>query len=181
MRAISIASILAYFAITISYPYWSKDLFDQSLVDIPNMQQNPGFENLTEFVKILQSPAVIALILGVLWAYYLAAQSSKALFFVVTTLFVYWQGTLLNLIYKANRPFWIASETNPVNNFASYCDYDYAAPNLELMVSTYVYLIAYLNYYHEIGGESKKYGSVMCTGYIIKMGVTSVLITASSP
>ena len=64
-----------------------------------------------------------------------------------------------------------------MNNFASECDMDYGAPNLELMIATYLYFVAYLNYYHEVGGEEKKFGSVMCTGYIIKMGITSFLLT----
>ena len=59
------------------------------------------------------------------------------------------------MLFKANRPFWVASDKNRINNFASECDLDYGAPNLELMVATYLYLIAYLNYYHEVGGEKK--------------------------
>ena len=57
--------------------------------------------------------------------------------------------------YKTVGFTWAKTNKNRINNFASECDLDYGAPNLELMVATYLFLIAYLNYYHEVGGEKK--------------------------
>lgn len=44
-----------------------------------------------------------------------------------------------------------------------------------MMFSSFVLLSIYLDKYHDVGEKMTKFKSVMCTGYIIKMGVTTFL------
>ena len=45
------------------------------------------------------------------------------------------------------------------------------------MVITYLIFTLYLDKYYEVGQEAVRFKSVMCTGYIIKMGLTAVVGT----
>ena len=44
-----------------------------------------------------------------------------------------------------------------------------------MMFSAFLLLSLYLDKYHDVGERTPKFKSVMCTGYIIKMGVTTFL------
>lgn len=43
------------------------------------------------------------------------------------------------------------------------------------MLTSYVLLSIYLDKYHDVGERKPQFRGVMCTGYIIKMGVTTFL------
>ena len=53
----------------------------------------------------------------------------------------------------------------------------YGSPAPECLVLSYLATTLYLNKYYEVGKKAIKYKSVMCTGYIIKMGLTAFIGT----
>jgi len=104
------------------------------------------------------------------------AKSGDSLFILTTYFMIIWLGSLLQMLYRGERPFWALK--GDVKNLAGGCLLTYGGPSTGVMMATYLMLTLYLNYYYQVGEPPKQFASVMCTGYIIKMGITSFTLTA---
>jgi membrane-associated phospholipid phosphatase len=69
-------------------------------------------------------------------------------------------------LYAQPRPFWVSENINPQK-----CRKDFGNPSGHCMTASFFWLTVYLHKYHEVGAI-KKFNSVFCTEYIIKMMLT---------
>ena len=87
-------------------------------------------------------------------------------FFLGHSLFA-WLSALLRSMYRAPRLFWEAEMDIP------FCATSYAAP-AEFCEVIWMMISMYLAYYYDVG-DARQYGGVMCTGYMVKVGLTGML------
>mmetsp|Transcript_24132 Transcript_24132/g.37057 ORF Transcript_24132/g.37057 Transcript_24132/m.37057 type:complete len:487 (-) Transcript_24132:3-1463(-) len=78
---------------------------------------------------------------------------------------------LISLIFHGTRPYWI----DPDILANSYCHNSYSLPSIECFMISLVSTALYLAQYYEVGKKPVKYSSVMCTGYLIKMGISCLI------
>ena len=78
-----------------------------------------------------------------------------------------WLSALIRSMYRAPRLFWEAELKIPL------CATSFAAP-AEFCEVIWLMISIYLAYYYDVG-DARQYGGVMCTGYMIKVGLTGML------
>lgn len=71
------------------------------------------------------------------------------------------------------QPFWLNDQVKSLSGEP--CSLRYSAPNTGIVGLVWLIVSFYLDRYYEVGQARTRFGSVMCTGYIIKMGVTAVI------
>ena len=54
-------------------------------------------------------------------------------------------------------------------------DLGFGSPSQECLLLSFLVTTLYMNKYYEVGKQSVRFKSVMCTGYIIKMAMTAII------
>jgi hypothetical protein len=63
-----------------------------------------------------------------------------------------------------------------IKTYGPECSPTYGSPCLESLLSSFILISLFLDKYHDVGEDKIEFGSVMCTGYIIKMSVMSGML-----
>jgi len=66
--------------------------------------------------------------------------------------------------------------SNDIKTYGPECSPTYGSPCLESLLSSFIFISLFLDKYHEVGEEKLEFGSVMCTGYILKMSAMSLML-----
>ena len=66
--------------------------------------------------------------------------------------------------------------SDAIKTYGPECSPTYGAPCLESFMSSFILISLFLDKYYEIGEDKIEFESVMCTGYIIKMSVMSLML-----
>jgi len=96
----------------------------------------------------------------------------NALYFWVTLSIVKYGDAILQSFYKGSRPSWASDN---IENLYG-CNKSFSSPCSACLATSYITITLYLYKYYEVGEHAVRFRSVMCTGYIIKMGLMALLI-----
>lgn len=95
----------------------------------------------------------------------------KSFYLWVAVPTVIYMQAIISDLYKFPKPF----QADTAISNQGFCDITFGAPNYECMITSFLWISIYLGQYYEVGEPAVRFQSVMCTGYIVKMGVQAAI------
>ena len=132
------------------------------------MQQNKRVKSIMFTVSLLGSFAIFPLAL--LCSFNMVNRMS-ALYIWMACCFSVYLTSVLKSAYGEGRPFWESGDITPAD-----CVLDLGNPSGHCLTASFILLTLYLNQYYEVG-RRQVFRTIFCTGYIVKMGLTALLLS----
>ena len=137
--------------------------------DVPEMQKKT---KMYRFFKTLSSIGKGQMLLIVYSVLFNLMSKPAALYFACSISFTNYIMNQLKSFYGDPRPYWTSAD---ITSFGK-CHTGFGNPSGHMTNNVFLWYTVYLHFFNDVGIKRKRM-SVFCTAYIIKMAVTSIIIT----
>lgn len=154
--------IIPAFVVIIAEQLYRQSLFDQSLTDIPRMQEKQSLMPMFQTITAIGCFEVNFLIVAAAFNF---MSKIAFLYLICVFSFLNYLNEEIKSLYSNSLPFWVNSDIH------ASCTLSFGNPSSQMLHNCFLLFTLYLHAYYEVGVPRKKM-SVMCTAYIIKMALT---------
>ena len=163
-QKIMLFAVLPILLIFCIEPLYRDSLYQKTLDEVPRMQLKKRLYGFFQTITFLGEAEICIIMLVFIFN---LTNKLKALYIWAAFGFIcYLNVGVLKNLYSQPRPFWVSENINPQK-----CRKDFGNPSGHSMTASFFWLTVYLHKYHEVGAI-KKFNSVFCTEYIVKMMLT---------
>ena len=161
-----------FFFIVFLYPFLRIVMLEQSLEDVKNMQKKQSVHPFFKSIETMSHSSFEMILLSIVFN---VMEKNKVVYIWGSKFIVQYLAAIYQIIMKYRRPCQLESMRGLIKIEDECYQSGYGSPASGCLILSYLATSLYLNKYYEVAKQAVKYESVMCTGYIVKMGMTAFI------